>query len=159
MQGKDANMITSRRPGWVYVAQEDGRPLVKIGSTRCPRPHQRVHALSGEYHVPMSLRCATWIPLAAPTMERLLHGHFASARIEGEWFYLSLMQAELDTLVRNLTPVLVQCLTTSGSPVSSHRCPFCPKCPAKPMARTLGVTLDYLCGMDVECDSVGKTAG
>jgi hypothetical protein len=83
--------------GWIYAAQEDGTPLVKIGcSTNLKK---RLAELRCQFRTPMTLIAAAQVECCALGIERLVHTSLAAARIEREWFYLSVNQALLERLV------------------------------------------------------------
>jgi len=96
--------MTSKAAGWVYAAQEDGTPLVKIGFTRLSRAETRVHTLRFQYHVPFTLIAAMWLTAGARRVERAIHELLAAQRIEGEFFYLHMSQAYLQTLIEMVLP-------------------------------------------------------
>lgn len=100
------NWIMSKAGGWIYAVQEEGTPLVKIGYTGAARPEKRFRELSNYFHVSLSPVAMVKVPRYGRAMERLVHTALAAARIEGEWFYVSMNQALLEALITNALPAL-----------------------------------------------------
>ena len=93
-------------PGWIYAAQEDGTPLVKIGYTRFA-PIKRLVGLRSQFGVSLTMISAMQVSAYICKVERMLHSLLAAEHIEREWFYLhmthqrlvSLTQEAIDTLI------------------------------------------------------------
>ena len=89
--------------GWIYAVQEDGDPLVKIGFTYAT-PHKRLGGLRREYRL-------NDLPYF---IEQWVHHLLLPQWIQGEWFYLHMNQAILETLVQEVTQqVWYQCARES----------------------------------------------
>ncbi len=96
--------------GWIYAAQEEGTPLVKIGYTFYNDPCERLGTLRTSFKVPLSFVGLVYIAAGIEPMEQAIHARLASSRIEGEWFYLSINQAFLESVVRELLPFVAKAL-------------------------------------------------
>lgn len=93
--------------GWIYAAQEDGDPLVKIGYT-CTTLCYRLGLLRRQYR-PSDLTMVAAVRVEAYTrsLEQSIHRALQPQRIKGEWFYLYMNQDILETLVQEaMTKVL-----------------------------------------------------
>jgi hypothetical protein len=84
--------------GWIYaVCEQDVPPLVKIGTTRYL--HQRMTQLIWITHHSIVLLAAVYVSAYAFQVERALHKRLVASHIEGEWFYMALVQRTLEELV------------------------------------------------------------
>jgi hypothetical protein len=83
--------------GWIYAAQEEGAPLVKIGCTASPR--NRDQSLRWHYRTSMAIVAAVYVQKDLFTIERRVHALLAAERIEREWFYLHMSQRTLERVV------------------------------------------------------------
>jgi hypothetical protein len=84
------------RDGWIYAAQEEGTPLVKIGYSR--EVQERIAALKTELRARHALIAAVYVKRLALQVERRIHRHLAAQHIAHEWFYLSMNQQRLESL-------------------------------------------------------------
>ena len=107
---KHADTLTQRwhgPEGWIYAAQEEGAPLVKIGCTT-KLPRSRMHHLPSESQAALTLVGSVFVSdHRIYTIERAVHALLAPQHIYREWFYLSMTQERLEQLVaKALTKVL-----------------------------------------------------
>ena len=85
-----------RRDGWIYAAQEEGTPLVKIGYSR--EVQARIAVLETELRARHTLIAAVYVTRLALQVERRIHEDLAAQHIEREWFYLHMGQERLERL-------------------------------------------------------------
>ena len=85
-----------RRDGWIYAAQEDGTPLVKIGYSR--EVQARLAILKTELRARHTLIGAVYVKRVALQVERRIHQDLIAQHIEREWFYLHMSQERLERL-------------------------------------------------------------
>jgi hypothetical protein len=97
-------MDHSEAGGWVYAAQEDGTPLVKIGFTEYPHPLTRVLALRWVFHCSFTLIAAVAVSRGVRCFEKAIHAQLAAEHVEGEFFYLYMTQTLLESLVDRVRP-------------------------------------------------------
>ena len=83
--------------GWIYAAQEDGTPLVKIGCTTLT-PFRRLYSLRVQFRVPLTLIAAVRVQFFPHDIERYVHQLLKAEHIEGEWFYGYMTQQRLEHL-------------------------------------------------------------
>jgi hypothetical protein len=86
--------------GWIYAAQEAESPLVKIGYSGY-YPTRRLKELAYQFRTTFTLIAAVEVPWWTQKIELNVHRLLATERIEGEWFYLHITQASLETLVKH----------------------------------------------------------
>jgi hypothetical protein len=84
------------RDGWIYAAQEDGAPLVKIGYSRDVQG--RIAALTTELRARHTLIAAVYVQEIAHQVEQRIHRLLAAQHIERAWFYLHMSQDSLERL-------------------------------------------------------------
>jgi hypothetical protein len=111
-----AQHLWEQRPpsdgGWIYAAQEEGTPLVKIGCT-CYSPLERLYALHLEFRVPLTLLAAVVVHTTPYTIESCVHRLLAAEHITQEWFYGYMTQQRLE----RLTAQAIQMLKEGRAPV------------------------------------------
>jgi hypothetical protein len=83
--------------GWIYAAQEDQTPLVKIGCTT-EAPLRRLDGLRLQFRVPLTLIAAVLVRPWPFRIERYVHQLLKAEHIEGEWFYGYMTQQRLEDL-------------------------------------------------------------
>lgn len=84
--GRRGGLMTTRAAGYVYAIRRGSDHGIKLGSSR--NPSARRAQLATKHHTHMDL-VASWKVPDMDSAERVLHGHFISQRIDGEWFRLS----------------------------------------------------------------------
>jgi hypothetical protein len=94
------------RNGWIYAAQEDGTPLVKIGYAGYVPG--RITALKYELRARHTLIASVYVRRLALQVERRIHRLLAPQRIEREWFYLSMSQDALAQLAQQALAELLE---------------------------------------------------
>lgn len=75
----------AKREGYVYLLEAEGIGRVKIGCSE-EKPSERIRALKIASPVTLWL---VGILRGGFSLERRLHGHFATARRKGEWFEIT----------------------------------------------------------------------
>ena len=102
--------------GWIYAAQEDQTPLVKIGCTRVA-PLRRLDGLRLQFRVPMTLIAAVLVQPWPFTIESYVHQLLKAEHIESEWFYGYMTQQRLE----HLATQAVACLKGEIKPWDHRR--------------------------------------
>jgi T5orf172 domain len=134
--------------GWIYAAREDDTPLVKIGYTR-RTPRERLYRLRREVRPStITLVAAVQVESGALFVEQGIHTILRPQHIQGEWFYISMTQPLLESLAKRVTS-LWKVFHGERPDVSTTT--------VRQLARVLGVSTDFLLGMD-EKDSESEAA-
>jgi hypothetical protein len=81
------------KSGWIYAAQEDGTPMVKIGCTEKRGIGSRMSSLASSIGHSLTIVGAVYVGGHVFQVEHLVHIALHAQRIEGEWFYLHMNRA------------------------------------------------------------------
>ena len=87
-----------RLSGWIYAIREDDAPLIKIGCTR-RGIDLRFACLARALQGPFLCVGVVYVAKTIFALERSIHALLPIEHIEGEWFYMTMNQALLETLV------------------------------------------------------------
>ena len=134
--------------GWIYAVREEGTPLIKIGYSSAVA--SRVADLRTQLRVPLTLVAAIHVEQDVSRIERTIHSSLASARIQGEWFYLHISQDRLAALVEQARTTLVRTDRERAGRCLRRNIQLGMHQPLRALTfahrKALGVSLDYLAG-------------
>jgi hypothetical protein len=150
--------MKDRRDGWIYAAQEDGTPLVKIGYSRDVQ--WRMVTLKAQLRARHSLIAAVYVERLALQAERRIHRILSAQHIEREWFYLHMRQERLEALVQQAIQELLaeesqRALTRDQARLRMHwgnPLRRMAEEELRALARALGVSFLYLVGEDEDSE-------